>query len=827
MKSRANGLKVSTGAGPAARFVAIAGALAAFAGAAWAADGAVTVDASVAPPPPEQLSVAAGGTSPSGGVLAVNRRYLLRDGRPWFPVMGEFHYARYPADEWERELLKMKAGGIDIVATYVFWIFHEETEGRFDWEGRRNLGEFVRLCGRHGLKVWLRIGPWDHGEVRNGGFPDWVASGRTRENDPVYLQQVRTFFAQIGQQVKGLFWQDGGPIIGVQLENEYHPPGDGEAHLRRLRELAREAGIDAPFFSATGWDRAVVPAADFLPVFGGYTDQFWSDSRTELPPNQNFFFTDIRAEDNVGPDLQPRDRRYNDRYAGYPFLTAEMGAGMAIAYHRRPVMLADDSTAAALVKLGSGAAMLGYYMYHGGTNPDGNTSMQETLKTWNGYNDLEAKSYDFQAPLGEFGQVRPVYRTLKTLHLFLHDFGDRLAPMAPYFPEQTPANRDDTTTPRVAVRSDGTRAFLFLNNYQRNHPLVDHPNFQVDLRLPAERIRIPFRPVNVPAGVYAIWPVNLDVGGVNLQYATTQLVCRLDDPETFVFFAWPGVRAEFAFQDTAGGAIAAPGAQVAHENGIVTVTGIAPGTRAAIRLHAPGGKDVQIVVLTREGALNLWKARLEGRERLLLSPAGLFADAGKLHVFSEDPAAFRIGVFPALAGRAAGWRPAGEDGIFQQFTHPVDAVGMAVDVRQTRAAAPSVPARINPDPRRGIALEPDDADFDRAAVWSIRFPDGVAGGPNRPLLEITYTGDVARLRAGARFLDDNFYRGTPFAFGLWRLKPEERREGIDLQILPLREDTPLYLPGGARPPFDRRGDALGLESVSLSWEYDAVMDLGR
>ena len=86
--------------------------------------------------------------------------------------MGEFHYARYPASEWEREILKMKAGGVDIVATYVFWIHHEEVEGQFDWSGQRDLRRFVELCGRHGMYAWVRVGPWAHGESRNGGLPD-------------------------------------------------------------------------------------------------------------------------------------------------------------------------------------------------------------------------------------------------------------------------------------------------------------------------------------------------------------------------------------------------------------------------------------------------------------------------------------------------------------------------------------------------------------------------------------------------------------------------------------------------------------------------------
>ena len=123
--------------------------------------------------------------SPDGSILTLDSSSLLLDGWRWMPAMGEFQYSRYPETEWREELLKMKAGGIDIVSTYVFWIHHEEVEGQFDWSGRRNLRAFVQLCGDLGLKMIIRCGPWDHGEVRNGGFPDWLLKKgwETRSDD--------------------------------------------------------------------------------------------------------------------------------------------------------------------------------------------------------------------------------------------------------------------------------------------------------------------------------------------------------------------------------------------------------------------------------------------------------------------------------------------------------------------------------------------------------------------------------------------------------------------------------------------------------------------
>lgn len=187
--------------------------------------------------------------TPAGVPLQVNSRYLTRDGQPWFPVMGEFHYTRAPRAQWEEELLKMKAAGITAVATYVMWNHHEAVEGVFDWTERRDLRQFIALCHKAGLQAVVRLGPWVHAEVRYGGMPDWIIDAMpTRRNDPQYLGYVARWYDQIGQQLRGLLWKDGGPVIGVQLENEYNLTGAGMGaeHIAELKRLAIEAGLDVP-----------------------------------------------------------------------------------------------------------------------------------------------------------------------------------------------------------------------------------------------------------------------------------------------------------------------------------------------------------------------------------------------------------------------------------------------------------------------------------------------------------------------------------------------------------------------------------------------------
>lgn len=787
----------------------------------------VVINARGKAPEPAQFAFPVGGTSPDGHVLSANSLYLTMDGKPWFPLMGEFHYSRYPEAAWEREIQKMKAGGIQIVSTYVFWIHHEEVKGQFDWAGQRDLRRFVELCAKNGMFVWIRVGPWDHGEARNGGLPDWlVEKTPTRGNDPNYLDAVSRFFNEIGKHVHGQFWKDGGPIIGVQLENEYNArgPGKGADHILKLQELARSAGLDAPFYTITGWDNAVIPPRDVLPVFGGYADGFWWRSLDELPPVPNYFFTSIRCEEDVGDDLRSTRPDIDALDMAYPFLTAEMGGGMAVSYHRRPLLSPDDTAAMEVAKLGSGVVLYGYYMFHGGTNPDGKrTTLQESQAT--GYpNDLPVKSYDFQAPLGEFGQMNPSYRVLKTLNLFLGDFGSVLAPMAPYFPGVMPKSKLDTQTPRVAARFHEDRGFVFLNNYERTYRLAEQKNFQVRLQLPSGVVDVPRAPVRIPSGAYAIWPVNLDMHATRLRYATAQLLCKLEDPNTFVFFTWPGVAAEFAFEDDAGTSIESPRGRITQERGVTYVDQLQPGADVAIRIRRRDGSTATIVLLTREQALDTWKGNIAGRDRILLSSAQLYWDHDQLHALDVDPSTLKVGFFPDLDHPVPGLTPLGEGGVFKFYGAHPDRIQVSAQIQKTRDAG------VDPPPKMGKemmgkeeVLAPDESAFDGAAEWSIRVPC-VEPAAGKVFLRIDYTGDVARLYSGSELLTDNFYNGTPWMVGLDEF-PCREWSRLKLKILPLRNQAPIYLPQGARPAPSPDGQTVQLKQVQAIPEYEAIFDL--
>jgi hypothetical protein len=750
----------------------------------------IEIDASKPAAAPKDDLRQLGGKAPDGRQLAVNSRYLTMDGVPWLPVMGEMHFSRYPERYWEEEILKMKAGGIQIISTYVFWIHHEEIQGQFDWSGQRDLRRFVELCARHGVRVWVRIGPWAHGECRNGGFPDWLLKAcPTRQNDPVYLKYVGRLYGEIGRQLKGLFWKDGGPIIGVQLENEYaaRGPGKGAAHFLELKRLAREAGIEAPFYTVTGWGHPDFPPREVLPVFGGYPDAFWDRALGELPPSPHYFFNPARSDDNIGSDLKMTNPSEEAKLATYPFLTAEMGGGMEVAYRRRPIISAEDVGALVLAKLGSGVVLYGYYMFHGGANPPGKlTTLQESRAT-NYPNDLPMVSYDFQAPLGEFGQMRPSFRVVKTFHLFLQDFGSYLAPMTPFFPVRMPEGVRDSATPRVAARMNGGRGFLFFTNYQRNYPLPPRRGVQVTLKTPSETLPVPSHPIDVPTDDYFIWPVNLEINGATLKYSTAQLLCKLERESTYFFFAVPGIPPEFVFDPQ-------------------TVSSVERNVDGfAVTVRPTSGKTVRIVLLTREQAENCWKASIAGREYVFLSEADLFFEGTRLHLRSQDAGKLEFSAYPPL-DRA----PVGRDGIFTRYAAAVPPKNINVTWEKIHDASPG-----------RYTLAPDDSNFSRAGTWQIHVAPGALAGLSDVFLRIQYAGDVARIYAGSRLLDDNFFNGTDWEIGLKRFGGELLSQGLQLKVLPLRKDTPIYIPQGFWP-----GESAVLKKIAAIPEYEVTVAIG-
>jgi beta-galactosidase len=778
------------------------------------------VDASApAKAPLENLLQMGASVSPSGERIGANSQYLTRNGKPWMPVMGEFHYSRTPANEWETELRKMKAAGVDIVATYIMWNHHEQQDGKFDWKGTRDLRRFVQLAANAGLDVVVRVGPWVHAEVRYGGIPDWVVDAMpTRGDDPQYLHYVERLYAQIGHQLKGLLWKDGGRVIGVQIENEYNlnGPGEGAGHIRTLKKLALKAGLDVPLYTVTGWDQTIYPSGEVTPVFGGYPDEPWATSTEELAPKETYAF---RFDSRVSGDLGAQTRATSKGTAETdgdktPFLGAEYGAGLPFMYRRRTVVSADDIASMLPVQLGSGVNLVGYYMFHGGRNPDGTAVMQESAQS-GGYNDTTRISYDFQAPLGPDGQQRPVLARLRPFHLFMRDFGDRLAPMTVRKPDVVPSGPEDLVTPRLSLRSKGDSAFLFVSNHVRQYPMPLQKQVRFSVKLPHETLVFPRRPVDLADGSYFIWPVNMDLDGVRLRYATAQPVARLDSGKagvTYVFGASAGIPVEMGFE--AGAQLSAPGASIATADGGQVVERIVPGTAAALTIARPQKPPVTVLVLSAQQAQQLSVGQFAGQRRLVLSgQQSWYADGGLQLRANGDPA-FRFAVFPppASAPKGSAAMATSRDGVFQAFEAKLPARRIDAAVTQVRSARSAAPVRIGGSAK--AAIEPQAESFGAAAAWRIDIPRAQLG-KDEALIEFDFVGDIGRLFAGTHMLDDWYYSG----YG-WQYSTRHAGEGpLTLSVLPLRADAPIYLPKEGRPDFRGKAQVAELRGVRVTPVY--------
>ncbi|AZZ52936.1 beta-galactosidase [Rathayibacter festucae] len=715
-------------------------------------------------------------------------RSVLRDGRPFIPVSGELHYSRVPRARWEERLRLMRASGVTVVAFYVIWIHHEEVRGERRFDGDLDVGAFVDLCAEVGLDVVLRVGPWCHGEVRNGGFPDWVQAAEVehRTDDPGYLALVRDWFGALGGQLASRCGP-GSNVVAIQIENEIY---DQPEHIRTLKGLAREAGLTAPIWTSTGWGGADLPLDEVLPLFGGYADGFWveSDSPWDSTFRDHFFFSHQWDDPGIGADVRgattdavtPRAPSLD-----YPPATCELGGGMATAYHRRPAVQPLDIAAVAHTKIGNGSAWQGYYMYAGGTNPRSAVAdgLQESQAT--GYpNDLPRFDYDFRAPIGASGRPSPTLALLRRQHAFLEAFGEQLAGMPSTLPDELPVDQQDTDTLRWALRSDGSSGFVFVTWHQPHEPLPEHPGVVLEVGLDDEVVRFPSVSTPVPAGTLMVWPVRLTVGGVRLEWATATPLTLLDGAEpTLVLVAAAGVVAELAFAE--GTELEVDGER--RDGALLRLDVEEP---VLVRAQGDGGACSVLVLSAEAGEeASVLADQGSGERRLVLSEDPVWLDgagriAGDVRAGSRlprvyDPEGQR---FIPVAGSAASMRP-----------------DPAVDAVPLRASG-AVPVSYGES--AGRASAPRDADFAAAAAHRLELPETDPAAQRREL-EIHWAGDVARILVGGEAVADQFWDGGPWVLDLDELGADSG--DVVLELLPMAPDARIGLTGSAAER--RRRDA--------------------
>lgn len=737
-----------------------------------------------------------GGKSPSGGSISVNNYYMSIDGVPSIPVMGEFHYSRYPVEQWEEEIMKIKAGGVNVIPSYIFWSLHEQKEGEFSWTGNRDLRHFIELCRKHDMYVIVRIGPFGHGEIRNGGIPDWIFAKplEIRCNNSLYLSYVRKFYKQIARQLEGLYYKDGGPIIGCQIENELQhsaaPWGinypsepkdmtvatmdvattkigvsvqdkrnlhqkEGEEHMLTLKYMAEEEGIVTPLYTATGWGNAAVIGNEALPVTAAYTYPFWAE------PKMSPFclFKDIRRN----PDYAPV--RYDVN--AFPSFCAEMGVGIQMIYSRRPIVSGKAAEALMVRTLGSGSNGIGYYMYHGGSTPLRSDSIGS-------YNDepmgMPKISYDFQAPIGEFGLEHESYRYLRLLHTFLADFGSQLAPMQSVLPKDydkiVPSDRE---TLRYAARMSDGSGFLFMVNFQdHDEQRHDQSSLQIKLNLLGESITIPSSgSFTLPKDENLILPFNFKLYDATLKYATAQLLMKIDDRgvDHYFFFAPDGADAEYLFSGIKGKNLIRPKIGV---DGTFTVT-----TKA--------GKKIKITTLTRSQALNSCKVN----GKILITDATVLPSTEGVSLLSLGRNSVDYMLYPSK-----------------------------YSFKMQRAEVKAVSPQFSWQMVGGRRM-------------TIHFNDSIQTPQvNEYFLKVDYRADVAMAFINGILAQDEFYHGAPWMIGLKRYREKMSREDMVFYFRPLTSKAPYLkdLPKDKIPDLSK-GSVLEVNDVAIIPQYK--IDLGK
>lgn len=677
----------------------------------------------------QQQVIPMSGKNPAGTTLGVNSQYFTKDGKPWFPLMGEMHYNRILPQEWEQEIIKMKNAGLSIIATYVFWNEHETARGVWDWKGNKDLRRFIELCEKHHMYVWLRIGPWSHGEQLNGGYPDWIQKMKGhRSNDPEYLKESTKLFNQISQQTKGLYFVQGGPIIGTQLENEY-ASGQKE-HISKLKEIAQQAQISPVFWSITANTVFDDAKMEVIPLQGSYPYRGWE--RAGGRPTKDFLYGNDQwiMTDALGKVFYDVDR--------FPRGLCEQGCGSQMTFANRFVVEPEVVEAHLQNQIGRGMNLVGYYMFHGGTQTPG---LKEP-----GY----AESYDFQSPLSEFGMLRPSYKYLKVLHTFVNDFGTDLATMEVYEPQNPVRDELDTKKLRYVARAKGNAGFLFLGNTQVRVTMPDK-TVTMEVNLPDESIRFP--ELTLKGQTTAILPFNLKAGSAVLKYVTAQPFAKLQNGKniTLFFQQLEGVKPQLALAKGTFKTKVFTGWQSRQKNNELQLT---TNNQTDLSFTDVDGNKVTLVFLTRKQAENAWRIQLKNQDALLITNADVLAQDDKITLQQVNQTDFNLMVYPK--------------GLNAFSNHKVETAVQGNKLfdtyqQKTKAYVPQVSVSYT-DKHRAV----------------VKLPSALPAQVADLILKVDYLGNACKIMQNEKYITDNLFNGTTWEIAMQRFSKESN---VELNIM--------------------------------------------
>ncbi len=336
--------------------------------------------------------------------FSLSRDNFLLDGKPFQIISGELHPSRIPKEYWRHRIRMAKATGCNTISAYIFWNYHETEPGKFDFEsGNKNIADFIKIVQEENMWLLLRPGPYGCGEWSFGGLPPYllkIPDIKVRCSDPRYMQPVERYFKALAEIVKPYLITNGGPIIMVQVENEYGSYGNDKNYMNELRRILVENEINVPFYTADGPTPFMLEAGTIDSAAIGL-DSGYSQADFDLAKKHN-------------PNVPVFS---SETYPGWLTHWGEKWARPDTSNLMREVRFLLDTKKS-----------FNFYVLHGGTNFGFTAGANSGGK---GY-EPDITSYDYDAPINEQGN--PTYKYFAIRNLMLKHFKN-----IPEIPEPIPA----------------------------------------------------------------------------------------------------------------------------------------------------------------------------------------------------------------------------------------------------------------------------------------------------------------------------------------------------------------------------------------------------
>ena len=331
--------------------------------------------------------------------FGVGEKTFLLNGKPFIVKAAEVHYPRIPRPYWEQRIKMCKALGMNTLCLYVFWNIHEQEQGKVDFTGNNDVAEFIRLAQKNDMYVIVRPGPYVCAEWEMGGLPWWLLKKkdiRLREQDPFFMESYRSFVQKLAEQISDLTIDKGGPIIMVQVENEYGSYGEDKPYVAAIRDIIRDAGFDKVTLFQCDW------SSNFTK--NGLDDLVWT---------MNF---------GTGANIENEFKPLKELRPDAPLMCSEFWSGWFDKWGGRHETRGSKEMVAGLKEMLDKGISFSLYMTHGGTS----------WGHWAGANSPgfspDVTSYDYDAPINEAGQVTPKYMELREM---LAQYSDKKLPSIP------------------------------------------------------------------------------------------------------------------------------------------------------------------------------------------------------------------------------------------------------------------------------------------------------------------------------------------------------------------------------------------------------------